>query len=243
MRSAAGSPEEKLDDMRRDMEALAYSISHDLRAPLRHIRGYADLLKDALGDKLEGKEAGYLKVIVSATQNLETGIEDILAYSRIGRADLKPEAVDMARLARECIAELKPIWGSRNVAWEVGDLPEVEADRTQVRQALLQFLGNAVKFTKDRAEAKIAIGWQADAEGWGRFHVRDNGVGFNPAYAGKLFRLFQRLHRSSDFEGRGVGLALAHALIRRQGGKLWAEAEADKGATFYFSLPLHPAGD
>lgn len=243
MHPAAGSADEKLDDLRRDMEALAYSVSHDLRAPLRHIRGYADLLAQALGDKLEEKEAGYLKVIISAAQNLETGIDDILAYSRIGNAELKPEPVDMARLVRECIAELKPTWGTRKVAWEIGDLPGVEADRAQVRRALLQLLANAVKFTKDRAEARIEIGWQADAGGWGRFHVRDNGVGFNPAYAGKLFRLFQRLHRSADFEGRGVGLALAHALIRRQGGKLSAEAAPDKGATFYFTLPLHPAGD
>src|SRR5690348_12057442 len=138
MHPAAGSADEKLDEMRRDMEALAYSVSHDLRAPLRHIRGYADLLAQALGDKLEGKEAGYLKVIVSAARNLETGIDDILAYSRIGRAELNPEPVDMARLVRECIAELKPMWGTRNVAWEIGDLPEVDADRAQVRQALHQ---------------------------------------------------------------------------------------------------------
>lgn len=233
------SPEEKWADLARDLESLTYSISHDLRTPLRHIRGYSEMLSRSMAERLAGKEADYLAVIVDSAIDMERRIEDLLELSRVGRAEFRMEGVDLGKLASSCIADLKTDQAHRQVEWDIAPLPMVVADRTQLKLALGHLLANALKFAGNRETAKIEMGWAPEPDGWARIHVRDNGVGFNPKYASKLFGVFQRLHKPSEFPGRGVGLALANRIVRRHGGRMWADSEPGKGATFLFTLRLY----
>lgn len=221
-----------------ELEAFSYSVSHDLRAPLRHITGFVQLLSKEAGAKLSATSQHHLEVIDGATKKMACLIDDLLAFSRVGRVGMQTSAVDLEPLVREVVAEFAAETRHRQVAWQIGALPGVRADRALLRLVLLNLIGNAVKFTAPRATAVIEIG--AQANGTATVFVRDNGVGFDPQYAHKLFGVFQRLHSQAEFEGTGIGLANVQRIIHRHGGEVWAEGVLDAGATFFFSLPGEP---
>ena len=221
-----------------ELEAFSYSVSHDLRAPLRHITGFVQLLQKEAGAKLSATSQHHLEVIDGATKKMACLIDDLLAFSRVGRVGMQTSAVDLEPLVREVVAEFAAETRHRQVAWQIGALPGVRADRALLRLVLLNLIGNAVKFTAPRATAVIEIG--AQANGTATVFVRDNGVGFDPQYAHKLFGVFQRLHSQAEFEGTGIGLANVQRIIHRHGGEVWAEGVLDAGATFFFSLPGEP---
>jgi PAS domain S-box-containing protein len=222
-----------------EMEAFSYSISHDLRAPLIHIAGFVEMLKSDLGPKLDDKSRRHLQTICDSTEHMGRMIADLLTFSRIGRAEMHKVRVNLTDLVKDVQRDLQPQLQGRHVTWVVPELPEVFGDPFLLRQALLNLLANAVKYSRPRAEARIELGAQiTDQENV--FSIRDNGVGFDMKYAAKLFGVFQRLHPASEFEGTGIGLANVRRIIQRHGGRTWAEGAIDGGATFFFSLPLAP---
>ena len=226
-----------LQSINRELESFSYSVSHDLRAPLRHIEGYvAMLIEDAEG-KLSAEAQRYLKVIVEASRHMSELIDDLLAFSRMGRAEMRETRVELHALAQEAIRDLEMATRGRNIGWTIAPLPAVTGDRAMLKQALANLLGNAVKYTRPRDPAQIEMGCAGEEDGRAILFVRDNGVGFDMQYADKLFGVFQRLHRADEFEGTGIGLASVRRIIARHGGRVWAEGEAGRGATFYFSLP------
>ncbi len=229
-----------LEASNRELESFSYSVSHDLRAPLRHIAGFSDMLEKHLGGSLDGEGRRYLDVIHQAAQKMGQLIDDLLAYSRLGRTKLAMGDVDLNALAKEVIELLSEDMKDRDVVWAVQPLPLVAGDAQMLRLVLQNLVGNALKFTRSRAPARIEIGTEA-AEGEVRCFVRDNGVGFDMQYAEKLFSVFQRLHQASQFEGTGIGLANVRRTIERHGGRVWAEGQPDAGATFWFTLPLKEA--
>jgi light-regulated signal transduction histidine kinase (bacteriophytochrome) len=219
-----------------ELEAFSYSVSHDLRAPLRHIIGYADLLREMDGAKLDERGTRYLSNIGDAAIQAGRLVDSLLSFSQMGRAQLNLSRVDLASMTAEIVAHLRRDAGSRPIEWNVGDLPTVVADPTFLRPAMQNLLSNAVKYTRGREPAVIDIrAEQTDEETI--VHVRDNGVGFNMKYVGKLFGIFQRLHRIEDFEGTGIGLANVKRILERHGGRVWAFGEMNKGAEFSFALP------
>ena len=228
---------DQLAAMNQELEAFAYSVSHDLRTPLRHVLGYAELLKERLGGALDEKNRHYLETVSGSVQRMDRLIEHLLEFSRTGRVEMRPRAIDLEPLVRETIRELEPEARGRNVEWKIGPLPGVHADATLIRLVLANLIGNALKYTRPRPQAVIEIGYAPDPERGTVVFVRDNGVGFDPRYKGKLFGVFQRLHRADEFEGSGIGLANVRRIIQRHGGRTWAESAPDAGATFYFSLP------
>jgi PAS domain S-box-containing protein len=224
-----------------EMEAFSYSISHDLRAPLIHIAGFVEMLKSDLGPKLDDRSRRHLDTICASTENMGRMIADLLALSRIGRAEMHKVRLSLAEMMKDVQRELAAGLQNRTVTWTVHDLPEVSADPILLRQALVNLLANAVKFTRHRPDAQIEIGTVAsDTEDV--VYIRDNGVGFDMKYAAKLFGVFQRLHPTTEFEGAGIGLAKTRRIIHRHGGRVWAESVPKEGATFYFSLPRVAAG-
>ena len=224
-----------LEAANKELEAFSYSVSHDLRAPLRAITGFAKLLLDDHAAALDD-DAQYLTTrIYKNTQHMGELVDDLLAFSRLGRQTLGRQLVSMESLVQQTIADLDGTWKGRCVEFEVGDLPPAYADPGLLRQVWTNLLANAVKFTQPRAVAHIEVGCSM-ADGACVYFVRDNGVGFDMQYAGKLFGVFQRLHRAEDFEGTGVGLALVQRVVHRHGGRVWAEAAVDQGATFSFCL-------
>jgi signal transduction histidine kinase len=226
-----------------ELEAFSYSVSHDLRSPLRHVTGFASLLAQHAGDALDDRGRHYVTTIVDAANRMGRLIDDLLSFSRMGRASLSPRKVDLAHLVRDARTEVEGEGNGRRITWSVGRLPAVMADPALLRPALVNLLSNAVKYTATRSEARIEIGAEPTAEGEAVVYVRDNGVGFDAAYSHKLFGVFQRLHRSDEFSGTGIGLANVRRIIQRHGGRTWAEGELDRGATFYFSLPLADGDD
>ena len=227
----------ELDGANKELEAFAYSVSHDLRAPLRHISGFSSLLAERAGDDLDERSRRYVEVISTSVRQMGILIDDLLQFSRTGRAELKIGPVDMKETLDEALEPLQRETDGRDVQWSIGELPPVIADRALLRQVWANLVGNAVKYTRDRSPAKIEIG-AAGANGEEHvFYVRDNGVGFDMQYAHKLFGVFQRLHSDAEFEGTGIGLANVKRIITRLGGAVWAESEPNHGATFYFSLP------
>jgi light-regulated signal transduction histidine kinase (bacteriophytochrome) len=226
-----------------ELEAFAYSVSHDLRAPLRHISGFANVLAEVAGDALGDESNHCVKAITTSVSEMGALIDDLLEFSRTGRAELRIADVDMGQALSEALLPLQRETAGRDLEWSVGALPHVVGDHALLRQVWSNLLDNAVKYSRDRAPACIAVGVRdgdSDGDGDARetvFFVRDNGVGFDMQYADKLFGVFQRLHRSTEFEGTGIGLANVQRVITRLGGRVWAEAEPDKGATFFFSLP------
>ena len=220
-----------------ELEAFSYSVSHDLRAPLRHVMGFADLLQKEAGPSLSEKSLAHLKTISQAAERMGELIDDLLAFSRAGRAELQKTDVNLDELVRETLGDFQADTQERNIAWEIHPLPAVWADRALLRQVLVNLISNAVKFTGARAEAKIEIGCAPNTNGETVIFIRDNGAGFDPQYAAKLFGVFQRLHSSAEFEGTGIGLANVQRIIRRHGGRTWAEGAVEGGATFYFSIP------
>jgi signal transduction histidine kinase len=230
----------QLEAANRELEAFSDSISHDLRAPLRHIGGFADLLGKAAGPRLPGKSLHYLEEILVSAKQMGCLIDDLLLFSRMVRAEMKLEPVNLERLVNEAKKQLDPESKGRDIRWKQNALLEVRGDGALLRQVMLNLLSNALKYTRPRKPAEIEIGCDGSSPQETVVFVRDNGVGFDMAYADKLFRVFQRLHSDEEFEGTGIGLASVRRIIARHGGRTWAEGKPNAGATFYFSLPKIP---
>jgi PAS domain S-box-containing protein len=226
----------ELEAVNAELEAFSYSVSHDLRAPLRHVSGFAQLLARHAGPALDQKGKDYVAKIVDAAGRMARLIDDLLALSRTGRAAVHKRPVSLAALVREAKDELAAELEGRAVVWEVAGLPEVQADPALLRLALVNLLSNAVKYSRGRDPARVSVSAR-HADGQVVVCVRDNGVGFDMQFADKLFGVFQRLHSSDTFEGTGIGLANVRQIVRRHGGQTWAESAPDQGAAFYFSLP------
>ncbi|HVM93103.1 MAG TPA: ATP-binding protein [Terriglobales bacterium] len=219
----------------RELEAFTYSVSHDLRAPLRHICGFAELLGEEFGAALPPEARRYIERISEGARRMGLMVDDLLSLGRLSRQGLKLQTTGLRQLVDEVIAELKPECDGREIEWKIGPLPFVDCDPTLLKMVLQNLVSNAVKFSRLRTPAVIEIG-QHIGTGAPVIFVRDNGVGFSMNYKNKLFGVFQRLHRQEDFEGTGVGLAAAQCIVQKHGGRIWAEAELDKGATFFFTL-------
>ncbi len=218
-----------------DLESFTYSVSHDLRAPLRHIHGYTQLLEEEFGPQLPDAARDYAARIRRSSQNLGQLVDDLLNLSRVGKKPVSRQPVALKKLVDEAVVEIKPEAGNRQIGWEIGELPPAECDPRFIKQVFLNLLSNAVKYTRPQEHARIEIG-QLKVDGETAIYVRDNGVGFDMRYSDKLFGAFQRLHRAEEFEGTGEGLATVARIIRKHGGRVWAEAEVNKGATFFFTL-------
>ena len=226
----------QLQEVNTDLESFSCSVSHDLRAPLRHVMGFVEILKTEAGPLLPAKSLRHLATICQSVQRMNDLIDDLLAFSRIGQSDIKKTEVNLDWLIQETLGDFRQETKERNIVWEIQPLPPVHGDRALLRMVFVNLISNAVKFTGARANAKIEIG-STTANGETVFSLRDNGAGFDPQYLGKLFGVFQRLHSNDKFEGTGIGLANVKRIINKHGGRVWAEGQVDAGATFYFSLP------
>jgi PAS domain S-box-containing protein len=226
----------QLEDANKELEAFSYSVSHDLRAPLRHVGGFISQLQKSAGTALGEKERRYVKIISDAARQMGELIDDLLVFSRMGRMEMRHARFSLEPIAQEVISTFLLQEQQRNIVWKNGGLPEVLGDPSMLRQVLANLIGNAVKYTRPRECARIEIGYSETPDEF-VFHVRDNGVGFEMEYAHKLFGVFQRLHRAEDFEGTGIGLANVRRIISRHGGRTWAEGTVDAGAAFFFTLP------
>jgi PAS domain S-box-containing protein len=231
----------QVSDVNRELEAFSYSVSHDLRAPLRHVAGFARKLDQHLGDAVDDKSRHYLEVISSSAQRMAQLIDDLLVFSRLGRGALRLQAVDMQSMADEAKALAEAGAEGRRIIWTIAALPMVIADENMLSTVWQNLFTNAVKYTGQREIARIDVSVKQGRQGDYEFTVSDNGAGFDMQYADKLFGVFQRLHRASEFPGNGIGLANVRRIISRHGGRVWAEAEPDKGAHFHFSLPATDA--
>lgn len=232
----------QLRESNKELQAFNYSVSHDLRAPLRHILGYVSILQQDAGPRLSAKNRGFLTTIFQSATRMGNLIDDLLSFSRVGRVELHKTEVDLNKLIEDTLGDFREETQGRRILWEIHPLPEVQADRALLRMVLVNLLSNAVKFTGMRAEAKIEIGCVPNGNRETILFIRDNGDGFDPEYSGKLFGVFQRLHTQQEFEGTGIGLANVQRIIQRHGGRVWAEGVVDGGATFYFALPKSAGG-
>jgi PAS domain S-box-containing protein len=228
--------ERALQQANLSLEAFAYSVSHDLRAPLRALSGFADALVEEFGARLGETGRDYAERIQRASERMGLLIDDLLGLSALARAELRMERVDLSRLARSVAAELQREEPARRVAFEIADGEWAQADPLLIRTVLENLLGNAWKFTSRRPDATIEFGGAAAGPGWRTFFVRDNGVGFDPAYKDRLFRPFERLHSTADFPGSGIGLASVARVVERHGGRAWADWDPARGTTFSFTL-------
>jgi PAS domain S-box-containing protein len=225
-----------LEASNKELEAFAYSISHDLRAPLRHTAGFAELLRKNAAASLNEKSQRYLTMILEAANRMGSLIDDLLAFSRISRAEAQKSIVDLGQVVHEIVADVRQDTKERNIIWKIDPLPACYGDRSMLRLAFVNLISNAVKFTGTRPQAEIEIGCTGQDRDAVLF-VRDNGVGFDMKYSNKLFGVFQRLHPQEAFEGTGIGLATVQRIVHRHGGRVWADSTVDGGATFYLSLP------
>jgi len=254
----------QLQAANRELETFSYSVSHDLRAPLHHVMSCVELLQKNGEPPLSEKNLGRLAMISQSAKQMGDLIDDLLAFSRIGQSEMQRVEVDLDELVRETLGDFQAETKGRNIVWKIHPLPPVPADRALLRMVLVNLISNAVKFTGNRAEARIEIGCAPPHEKQKVeirkaeigvpsllsalpqeetvIFIRDNGAGFDPRYAGKLFGVFQRLHSRDEFEGTGIGLANVQRIIQRHGGRAWAEGAVDGGATFYFSIPKQPIG-
>ncbi|OQW30265.1 MAG: hypothetical protein A4E19_10130 [Nitrospira sp. SG-bin1] len=228
---------ELLEAANKELEAFSYSVSHDLRAPLRHIDGYASLLRKSVEQSLNDKAARYLQTISDSAKQMGQLIDDLLVFSRMGRQEMLHTTVHLDQLIKNILSDLRLDLQGRAISWTIASLPEVQGDPAMLRQVFMNIISNAVKFTSTRPMATIEIGVEHPSSTEVIVFVRDNGVGFDMQYAPKLFGVFQRLHRSDEFEGTGIGLANVRRIVHRHGGRTWAEGAPDKGATFYILLP------
>lgn len=226
----------ELEASNKELESFSYSVSHDLRAPLRSIDGFSEILQQEYLAKVDEEGKDVIKTIRNNTHQMENLIDDLLAFSRLGRQPVATQIVNMKRMVHEVYADLKKTTRSRKMNFSCEDLPTIKADPALIKQVWINLLSNAIKYTKNQQEAIIIVGSKREKDKIIYF-VKDNGAGFDMKYVHKLFGVFQRLHSNTDFEGTGVGLAIVQRIITKHGGKVWAEGEVNKGATFYFSLP------
>jgi len=227
----------QLQTANQELEAFSYSVSHDLRAPLRHVIGFVNLLQKEAGPTLSEKSLRHLATISESTKRMGDLIDDLLGFSRIGKSLMQKTDFNLEDLVRETLGDFLADTRERKILVTIQALPTVWADRAMLRLVLVNLISNAVKFTGQRAEARIEIGSVTNENGETVIFIRDNGAGFDPIYCHKLFGVFQRLHSQEEFEGTGIGLANVQRIIQRHGGRVWAEAAVDTGATFYFSIP------
>jgi len=220
----------------RELETFTYSIAHDLRAPLRQIHGYVQILEEDYATAIPDEGRRYFKQVGERAQSMEQMVQGLLNLSVISKQDLNFEETDLNLLVDEVAASIKAEAGDRQIEWRMGNLPVVSCNPGLMKQVLANLLSNAVKYTQPRSKAVIEMG-QSKSNDEIVIYIRDNGVGFNMEHVGRLFGVFQRLHRSVDFEGTGIGLALVARIIFKHGGRVWAEGKVDQGATFYFTLP------
>jgi PAS domain S-box-containing protein len=227
----------ELEAINKELEAFAYSISHDLRAPLRHMVGYTELLQKHSSSVMDEKGLRYMMTILESAKRMGTLIDDLLAFSRIGRAETRETMVSLNQLVKEVQNEVWRETEGRNMTWKIGPLPDLYGDRSMLKLAFVNLISNAVKFTRTTPRPKIEISCTDQQSDGVVVFVKDNGVGFDMKYVNKLFGVFQRLHRAEEFEGTGIGLATVQRIIHRHGGQIWAEGKVGGGATFYLSLP------
>lgn len=227
----------RLEAANRELEAFSYSVSHDLRAPLRHLQGFAHALQEETASSLSPEAKEYLKLILKATDTMSGLINDLLSFARTAQKPLQHGRVEFAQVVRQLVEELQPEQGTREITWEIGTLPTVLGDAAMLRQVWFNLLSNALKYTRQLAHTHIVVGCRQNDGEW-VFSVKDNGAGFDMRYVDKLFGLFQRLHHPGEFEGTGLGLAIVRRIVDRHGGRTWAEGAVGKGATFYFTLPV-----
>ena len=233
----------QLEATNTELQAFTYSVSHDLRAPVRHIHGYAELLQKSASSALDEKSRHYLTTILDSGKQMATLIDELLSFSRMGQAEMRKLNVSLDELFKEALKNLAPEMNGRSIVWKIDRLPQLYGDPTMLRLVLTNLVSNALKFTRKREDAKIEVGSMNNEQEEIVVFVRDNGVGFDMRYADKLFGIFQRLHREDEFEGTGIGLANVRRIIHRHGGRTWAEGSLNGGATFYFSLPKSWKGE
>jgi PAS domain S-box-containing protein len=232
----------ELAEANHELESFSYSVSHDLRAPLRHITGFAAFLDRDIGATLGEQPKRYLQTITEAASRMGRLIDDLLAFSRMARADLVKQPVNLLELVRDVQKELASGGDDRRVAWAVAPLPTVSGDKAMLRVVLMNLVSNALKYSSTRPQPRVEIGVDGHGSSETVVFVRDNGVGFDMQYGHKLFGVFQRLHTTGEFEGTGIGLATVRRIVHRHGGRTWAEGRPDEGATFFFSLPSEGGG-
>jgi signal transduction histidine kinase len=225
----------ELSDVNTELESFSYSVAHDLRAPLRQIAGYSNVLLQDYGSGLDAEARRYLDKVAAGAGKMGRLLDDLLSFSRLGRQELLLQATPLDSLLRQVVGDLAPECSGRDIEWQIGELFSVGCDPGLMKQVFVNLLSNAVKYTGKRKHAVIEVGQTMQGDERVIF-VRDNGAGFEMQYVGKLFGVFQRLHKARDFEGTGVGLAIVHRIIHKHGGRIWAEAEPDRGATFFFTL-------
>ena len=225
----------QLEAANKELEAFAYTISHDLRTPLRAINGYSSILNQDYASNLPEDATRLLTHIRDNASQMDVLIKDLLAFSRLSRQQFEKETVDAKELVQLVINELQPEWENSNINFTHGDLPICQADPGMLKQVYVNLIANAIKFTRDRDPGKIEIG-SSETEGRRIYFVADNGIGFNMQYSSKLFEVFQSLHTHDEHDGTGVGLAIVRRIIQRHGGEIWAEAKVDQGATFFFTV-------
>jgi light-regulated signal transduction histidine kinase (bacteriophytochrome) len=226
-----------LQSVNKELEAFAYSVSHDLRAPLRHIAGFTELLQKYSDPVLDDRSRDQIGMILNAANHMDRLVEDLLAFSRIGRAETHTTTIHLEQLVKEVVSEIAPDTQGRNIVWHIGSLPVCSGDPSMLRLVFANLVSNAVKFTRTREQAEIDIGSLKHGPDELVVFVKDNGVGFDMKHKDKLFGVFQRLHSQKAFEGTGIGLATVQRIIHRHGGRVWAEGSVNNGATFYVALP------
>ncbi|MBI2266766.1 MAG: two-component sensor histidine kinase [Armatimonadetes bacterium] len=231
-RNLAEQSKTLLESVNKELEAFSYSVSHDLRAPLRAVSGFAEAVLEDYSPLLDDGGVKYLGLIAENAKKMSRLIDDLLAFSRIGRREIVKTGINLREIAVQTFNELISQEPGRHVVFNAHHVPEAYGDISMIRQVLVNLLSNAIKFTRPVKAGVIEFGWQR-----GAYHIRDNGVGFDIEYAGKLFGVFQRLHSEAEFEGTGVGLALAHRIVTRHGGEVWTKSRIGEGATFFFTLP------